>query len=66
MKHDSSELVTTASSLDRRIPWKRKCGYQLTHEQMRVINHPIQTGDVVKVVAFAGELWKEGRAGHGE
>ena len=29
----------------------------LTHEQSRIVNHPIKPGDVVKVVAFAGQ-WK--------
>ena len=52
-----------ALSLDASTPSKRKRGYQLTHEQMRVINHPIQTGDVVKVVAFAGQLMERGREG---
>ena len=27
----------------------------LTHEQSRIVNHPIKPGDVVKVVAFAGQ-----------
>ena len=29
----------------------------LTHEQSRIVNHPIKPSDVVKVVAFAGQ-WK--------
>lgn len=29
---------------------------KLTHEQLRIVNHNVQAGEVIKIIAFAGEL----------
>ncbi|MPC21283.1 F-box DNA helicase 1 [Portunus trituberculatus] len=33
---------------------QRKMAIQYTHEQLRIINHPLQSDHIVKIVAFAG------------
>ena len=29
---------------------------QLTHEQIRIIKHDVKAGEIIKIVAFAGEM----------
>lgn len=29
---------------------------KLTHEQLRIVNQNVQAGEVIKIIAFAGEL----------
>ena len=29
---------------------------QLTHEQVRIIKHDVKVGEIIKIVAFAGEM----------
>ena len=28
---------------------------KLTHEQLRIVNHNVQPGEVIKIIAFAGQ-----------